>query len=159
MAWTTYSHAEISRVNIRPLGVCDRCGFTYNRDRLQWQYQWAGAKEMNQKILVCRSCMDQPQTQLKTLRIPPDPSPILNARPGEFAGMVISSSPDIYGTIVPSFLVVESSGNPDLGNTNIGDRSPIVTEHTSLPLMPEITVTPNPDPNFGDGGYSRGAST
>lgn len=167
MPWANYTHADINRSNPRPLGVCDRCGFTYNRDMLRWQYQWAGKAEFNLRILVCPPCMDTPQEQLRTIILPIDPVPIANPRPGEYAGMVISSSPDIYDTIVPNQLVVESSGNPDLGNTNIGNREPIVTETSSLPLMPEITITPNPDPNYGgeegdfgtDGGYSRGAST
>lgn len=160
MAWAVYSHANFGSVTrTRPFGVCDRCGFVYNRDNLRWQYDWAGLKEFSKGILVCPTCMDIPQSQLKTLVLPADPVPILNPRPGEFGGMVISSSPDPFATVVPSQLVVQhSTGNT---TTEIGNRSAIVTETSSEPLLTEVTVTPYPDPNAGDGGYTRmpGAST
>jgi hypothetical protein len=157
MAWSLYTHANISVKNPRPLGVCDKCGFVYNRDMLHWQYDWVGPHLFNKRILVCHTCMDKPQEQLRTIVVPADPIPIANPRPGEFAGMVISSSPDIHATIVPSELVLESSSAPNLGT--IGNRIPIVTETSSLPLLTEHTVTPNPDPEFGDGGYTIGSSS
>lgn len=178
MGWSIYTHASVGDVRKpRPLASCDRCGFIYNRDQLRWQYDWAGLKEMNRGVLVCRKCMDTPQAQLRTIQIPIDPYPIYNPRPGEFGGMVISSNPDIYDTIVPNEIVVEApigSGDAfqfdafqsvvdafqfNIRITEIGDRPPIVTQTSSYPLLQEITIVPNPDPNFGDGGYTRGAST
>lgn len=156
MGWARYTHASVSMAHPRALGVCDRCGFVYNHDDLQWQYQWAGPKLQNLRILVCKSCLDEPQEQLRTIILPPDPIPISNPRPGEFGSMVISSHPGDFQSIVPSQIVVESSVEPDLGT--IGDRTPIVTQNTSRALLTEITVTPNPDPNFGDGGYTRGST-
>lgn len=164
MAWSLYNHASIDKYHPRPLGVCDRCGFVYNRDKLYWQYTMVGVQSLNLRVLVCRKCMDKPQEQLRTIIIPPDPVAIMNPRPGEFSGMVISSNPDAFDTIVPSPLVLQSSTD---GTTHIGDRSPIVTESSSLLIVTEVMVTPNPDPNYmgtsgnkgRDGGYTRMSST
>jgi hypothetical protein len=65
----------------RARGVCDRCGFWYQLNQLQWQYQWAGARLQNLRILVCPGCTDKPQIQLKSIIIPPDPLPVMNPRP------------------------------------------------------------------------------
>lgn len=152
MAWSIYTHATLGDVR-RPnsLATCDRCGFIYNRNHLKWQYDWAGLKEMNRGVLVCQKCMDTPQAQLKTIQIPIDPVSIMNPRPGEFADMVIESSPDVFATVAPSQIVVESTTS----GATIGDRTPIVTQNTSKPLLTETTVTPYPDPNAGAGGYTR----
>lgn len=150
-----YTHAEISARKPRALGVCDRCGAVYNRDRLHWQFQWAGTKLMNLRLLVCQSCLDVPQEQLRTIILPIDPVPIADPRPGEFGSMIISSNPGTFNTIEPSPLVVESTTS----GTSIGDRSPLVTENSSLLITTEITVVPNPDPNFGGGGYTRQGSS
>lgn len=160
MGWSIYTHAGLGDIRKpRPLGACDRCGFIYNRDRLKWQFQWSGLTHRNTQMLVCPSCMDTLQPQLKAIKIPIDPLPVRNPRPGEFGGMVISSSPDAFNTVVPSQIVVQSP-NTD-GTQEIGDRSPLVTQDSSLPLTTEVTVTPYPDPNAGDGGYTRmpGGST
>lgn len=147
MAWSIYTHASIGDTrNPRPLGTCDRCGMIYNRDVLRWQYDWAGLKEFNKGVLVCRKCMDVPQQQLKNIKIPIDPVAIVNPRPGEFTGMAISSSPNVFDTVVPSQIVVQSSATD--GTQEIGDRSPIVTQDSSEPLLTEVTVVPYPDPNM-----------
>lgn len=181
MGWSVYTHAALGDVRKpRPLGACDKCGFIYNRDRLKWQYEWSGLKQRNTEMLVCPTCMDAQQPQLRAFTIPIDPVPILNPRPGEFGGMVISSSPDIYDTIVPSqitlqfgtgeagpevfqadsfqsdaFEIYEDIDQTGVNQTRIGDRQPIVTQDSSYPLLVEIGVVPNPDPNYGDGGYTR----
>ena len=65
----------------RARSVCDRCGFWYQLNQLQWQYQWAGARLQNLRILVCPTCYDKPQIQLKSIIIPADPLPVMNPRP------------------------------------------------------------------------------
>jgi hypothetical protein len=47
---------------------------------LQWQYDWAGASLINKRILVCNSCLDVPQQQLRAIVVPADPVPIQNPR-------------------------------------------------------------------------------
>ena len=72
--------ARISARNPRALAICDRCGLTYNHVNLQWQYDWAGASLINKRLLVCDTCLDVPQSQLRAIVVPADPVPILNPR-------------------------------------------------------------------------------
>jgi hypothetical protein len=82
-------HGKYARVNPQDptaFAVCDRCGFWRNRTDLIWQDQWAGTHLYNIQILVCRErCYDVPQEQLRTIILPPDPPPVLNARVPDFA--------------------------------------------------------------------------
>jgi hypothetical protein len=73
--------AKVSAKYPEALAICDRCGFRYNHVDLQWQMQWAGPKIRNTYRLVCQSCLDVVQEQLRTVILPPDPTPIQNARP------------------------------------------------------------------------------
>lgn len=45
---------------------------------------YSGAGIYNKRILVCEKCYDTPQQQLKVIVIPPDPLPVLNARPPDY---------------------------------------------------------------------------
>lgn len=109
----------------RAQGCCDRCGFTYTHSTLSWDYQWSGVKLQNLRLLVCKTCLDAPQIQLKTIIIPADPLPVLNPRPEQ------------YAVTVPSFVATESStfAGSDI-TTESGDN-----------LIWEIEDTPLPDPN------------
>lgn len=124
--WHQTGRGRVSASHPSALGVCDRCGFTYNLKDLVWQYQWAGPKLQNLRLLVCVPlCLDKPQEQLRTIVIPADPVPVLNPRPEQ------------YSETVPNFVATESStfsGN-DL-TTESGDN-----------LIWEIEDTPLPDPN------------
>ncbi len=75
------TRAAVSRSRPRALAICDRCGARYNHDELQWQFQWAGTKLQNLRLLVCKACLDEPQEQLRTIILPPDPVPIRDPRP------------------------------------------------------------------------------
>lgn len=72
--------ARISARNPRAAGQCDRCGFVYNHLNLAWQYDWAGASLINKRLLVCDTCNDVPQQQLRAIVVPADPVPIQNPR-------------------------------------------------------------------------------
>jgi hypothetical protein len=52
---------------------------------LRWQYDWAGASLINKRILVCNTCYDEPQQQLRAIIIPADPTPIINPRVEPYA--------------------------------------------------------------------------
>ncbi len=96
-----HGRATISQTNPRSLGICDMCGFRYNHYQLQWQYQWQGPKLQNQRFLVCGECLDIPQEQLRTIVLPPDPVPILNARPeanvqDDNPLSALGASPNVY---------------------------------------------------------------
>lgn len=76
-----------ARINSRSpeaAGQCDRCGFLYSFSHLRWQMDYSGAGIYNKRILVCEKCYDTPQQQLKVIVIPPDPLPVLNARPPDY---------------------------------------------------------------------------
>lgn len=79
-----HGRASIDPRSPRALGVCQRCGFLYNHDQLRWQYQWGGLRLINLRILVCKTCYDEPQIQLRTIILPPDPVPIEFPVPEEY---------------------------------------------------------------------------
>lgn len=72
--------ARTSSTNPQAFGVCDRCSMWYNHIDLRWQFDWAGASLINKRILVCDTCYDDPQQQLRAIVVPADPTPILNPR-------------------------------------------------------------------------------
>lgn len=80
-----HGRARVSSRNPRAFGICDRCGLLYNHINLQWQYDWAGVSLINKRILVCDTCNDVPQSQLRAIVVPADPTPILNARVQDYA--------------------------------------------------------------------------
>lgn len=123
--WHPTGRASVSMRSPQAHAICDRCGFEYLHAQLSWQFQWSGVKLQNLRLLVCITCLDRPQPQLKTIIIPADPLPVLNPRPEQ------------YGVTVPSFIAtqpIEFLGN-DL-TTESGDN-----------LIWEIEDTPLPDPN------------
>lgn len=79
-----HGRARIDVNDPRALGVCDFCGFLYNLKDLRWQFEWIGPRLQNQRELVCRTCNDKPQEQLRTIVLPPDPIPVYNARPENY---------------------------------------------------------------------------
>jgi len=105
--------------------ICDDCGFRYLHVDLRWKVQWAGAKVQNLRLLVCKTCWDNPQPQLKAIVIPADPLPIYNPRP------------EAYAETVPNFIATESEtfSGSDL-TTQGGDN-----------IIWELGDTPLPDPN------------
>jgi hypothetical protein len=52
----------------------------YNHVDLKWQYDWAGASLINKRLLVCDTCYDEPQQQLRAIALPADPVPVVNPR-------------------------------------------------------------------------------
>lgn len=84
MAWRFTGRARVNPSNPVAFAVCDRCGIWYNRTDLSWQFQWAGPRLQNLRLLVCPHCLDKPQEQLKPRILPPDPLPVMNARPENF---------------------------------------------------------------------------
>jgi hypothetical protein len=86
MAYASQSgRARTSSSSPQAHAICDRCGFRYNHVDLQWQHDWRGAALQNVRILVCNSCLDVPQDQLRAIVVPADPTPIMQARTQDFA--------------------------------------------------------------------------
>lgn len=103
IAWRPHSRARVDARAPSAWAQCDRCSFVYLHSELQWQTIYAGPNLQNTFLLVCRSCWDRPNPQLKPRILPPDPIPISNPR-------------------VPNFEYMESS------DISTQDDIPIVTE-------------------------------
>ena len=85
MAYASRSgRARTSAKSPRAFGVCDRCGQWWNWVDLRFQFDWRGPTVQNLRILVCKHCYDTPQAQLRSIVLPQDPVPIINARPEYF---------------------------------------------------------------------------
>jgi hypothetical protein len=76
--------ARTSSRNPQAHAICDRCGGRFNHVDLSFQYDWAGATLIKKSLLVCNTCMDSPQQQLRSIILPADPPSIQNARPENF---------------------------------------------------------------------------
>lgn len=79
--------------------ICDCCGFPYNLVDLSWQMEWAGRSLVNKRLLVCPTCLDEPNEQLRTIILPADPRPVRNARPENFTNirddyLIAEATPD-----------------------------------------------------------------
>jgi hypothetical protein len=79
-------YAKVDETNPEAFCQCDRCGFWRNRSDLVVQIEWAGEQLYQQGLLlVCFDrCFDRPDEQLRTIILPPDPPPIVNARVPNF---------------------------------------------------------------------------
>ena len=80
-----HGRARVSSTNPEAFATCDRCGLFYNLNDLQYQWEWSAQRLYNKGMLFCETCLDKPQEQLRTIILPPDPMPVLNARTEPFA--------------------------------------------------------------------------
>lgn len=81
MAYRFHGRAKVNTDSPSAFARCDRCGFWYNHKALQFQFDYRGPRLTNLKILVCSTCYDKPQPQLKPIMTTQDPLPVVNARP------------------------------------------------------------------------------
>lgn len=115
MAYASISgRARTSSSNPQAHAICDRCGFRYNRVDLNWQYDWRGAALQNVRILVCNTCMDTPQEQLRAIVVPADPVPIDQPRTQDFAKAETN-----YQTITAPPTIDPVTGIPIPGTTTL----------------------------------------
>lgn len=80
-----HGSARIDPRNPSALGICDRCSFLYNLRDLSYQFAWAGTKLINTRLRVCKKCLDRPNEQLRARILPPDPVPVADPRPENYA--------------------------------------------------------------------------
>ena len=85
MAWRFHDRAEVDPETPMAFATCQRCGCQTNLYKLSNQQEWAGQSMISTNLLVCDRCLDKPNPQLRTLVLPPDPTPILNARPEPYS--------------------------------------------------------------------------
>jgi hypothetical protein len=122
--WHPSGRGRVSARKPQALATCDRCGLTYNHKDLVWQWDWRGTNLQNLKILVCkRTCLDKPQIQLRAIVIPPDPLPVINARP------------EMYSVEVPSYMAT------------LANQRFVTTSGMHLTMMIRVTPTQFP-PGF-----------
>lgn len=117
--------ARTSASNPQAHAICDRCGFRYNLVSLRWQMDWAGASLVNKRLLVCDTCYDVPQEQLRAIAIPADPVPVINPRPQDFVTAEtdyrVTSDGDTRITQSDQTRVSQQTGEPPGGlNTQPG---------------------------------------
>jgi hypothetical protein len=100
-------------------GICDRCGFRYNLRSLSWQFDWAGTSMINKRILVCQSCKDDPQEQLRSITLPADPVPVRNPRAENFVNAEtdyrVTEDGDRRITMNDDYRVTQQTGEPPYG--------------------------------------------
>lgn len=85
MSWRPHpKHTQTDPDSPHAWATDDRTGFVVQHDDLCWQYEWAGTNLVNKRILTHADYLDEPQRQLGTLILPPDPPSIMNARPENY---------------------------------------------------------------------------
>jgi hypothetical protein len=102
---------------------------------LSFQFDWRGAMLQNLYILVCDSCLDIPQEQLRAITLPADPVPIVYARPELYS----ADSIDYIG-------IYPSTPDPQTG-IPVVNQNVLGTDNTNdalmiQPLGPNATVNP-----------------
>lgn len=123
--WHPTGRARVSQRSPEAQAVCDRCYCNYSLDDLAWQFQWAGTKLQNLRLLVCPRCLDVPQPALKTIIIPPDPLPRLNPRHENY----VDTSPTYIATENAQQITTESGDNLiwELGDELLPDpNNPVI---------------------------------
>jgi len=144
MAYASRSgRARTNATSPQAHGICDRCGFRYNHDDLSWQYDWAGASLINRGILVCSTCLDTPQEQLRAIVLPADPVPILNPRIEYFAAY----STDTRLTSQPSTTDALTGLPIPQGDTRITQTDQRRTTQATGAPTPSLNQLPGTDPN------------
>lgn len=138
-----HGRAKVSVRSPRAFAICDRCGFLYNHCDLQFQFQWRGPTTQNTQKLVCRTCHDKLQEQLRTIVLPADPVPIINPRVQDYV-YASSSIRQTSGQNTTDFWT--GIPIPD-GDTRITqDNNTRVTQQTGEPPGGKNTE-PGTDPN------------
>lgn len=110
MGFPQSSHAWADIRRPQPWGCCDRCGFRYMRNRINWQFDWRGNQMQNLRILVDHRCMDEPNPQLRPIIVGPDPYPVRDPRPG-FAAYQQGQQPPVQ---TPLEIITDDEG---IGNS------------------------------------------
>ena len=130
--------ARTSSTNPEAHAICDRCGFRYNFNDLEWQFDWRGATLQNIRILVCGECLDVPQEQLRAITLPADPVPIINAR----VELYSADSIDYMGWGDPQYTTDPATGIPIVSQDVMGwdATTPVAGQQ---PLGPNALPQPN----------------
>ena len=123
MSLRPHGKARVNPSNLDAFARCDRCYDLVNHSDLQPQMRYAGANLVNMGLLVCGSCLDIPNQQERTIVLPPDPVPIMNARPEPFAptGVSREETQEFYSESLNAVMVTEQGAIIVPEGTNYGN--------------------------------------
>ena len=116
--------AKTSSSNPEAFGVCQRCGFWYQRSELHNQYEWRGAALLPLYVFVCDDCYDKPQEQLRAIVVPADPVPVYLPLPEPFTADEEGFSTGPYGQPVG---LTQAAIMPLSGTTHYGVSVPVIS--------------------------------
>lgn len=146
----SHGRARVSARNPKAFAICDRCGFLYNHVNLRWQFDWAGATLLNKRILVCQTCEDRPQEQLRAFVIPADPVPIQNPRTQNYSAASVdervTQSGDVRVTQTDANRVPQQTGEPPGGLNETPGTDPNAPGNSSPGLPYGNTTVPETGP-------------
>ena len=139
-------------------GRCDRCGFIYNHRALQFQFDYRGPRLTNLRFLVCQTCYDKPQPQLKPIMTTQDPLPVINARPEDYnyanSGMIAepgSVTNQATGIPVPVDIDIITEDGKNITVQPLGKPAkmdpnavmPLIGTEAYDVLLPVLSITAN----------------
>jgi hypothetical protein len=78
-------NASVDPSNPQAWFTSDRSGFIGNLRNAVWDRQWAGPSIINRRFLTLPHEYNVPNELLRTIVLPPDPEPIVNARIENYA--------------------------------------------------------------------------
>lgn len=85
MAWRPHpKRARTDPTSPRGWATDQRSGFVVNAQDLQMQSEWRGLRLLPTGTLTVEPYLDQPQRQLGTIILSPDPVALVNARPENY---------------------------------------------------------------------------
>lgn len=93
MPLPSHLRSPVDMMRPRPVGISDRSGFMYFLDEMVWQFQWCGNSLRNQRILVGPDEVDTPSEFLRPTILGPEPAPLVNARPTQYAAQNVGGVP------------------------------------------------------------------
>lgn len=91
-----HGRALVDPQNPRAFGVCDRCRFLYNLETLVFQHEWQGNQLVNLWLRVCPRCLDKPHEFTRPPILPPDPVPVYQPRPDDYAAAEGPPPPNVH---------------------------------------------------------------
>jgi hypothetical protein len=100
-----------------------------NHENMQWQLEWAGFKLYNKRILVYPDEYDRPQEQFRTIVFPPDPTPIINARPENY-----TIDEETFRVTQSGLQRYQMDGTPRV-QSNLQGQPFLTTESVTAPLV------------------------
>ena len=135
MAWRPHGKAIVNARQPRALAVCERCSFLTNHYKLRWQYDWAGLRMQNLRILVCDECYDEPQRQKGAKPATADPLAIPNARPEPFT--VTGFGYDESNVMEQPMIYAPPFGSPPRKPWSVSGPQMLMPDDATVMLMPD----------------------